>query len=451
MRKVLNTVLFIALVINLYSQSFRKAPYLLYPGHNNQMLIVWQLSATDSCILSYGTDITYSDSTIVTKEADISHRHIILLDSLVPGTKYYYKVKCGTTYKYGNFYTGPADSVDKVSFYAYGDTRTYPDAHDKVAARILSSISQDPQSQTLVLVSGDLVSDGDNETDWDNEFFNPQYTNIQKLLATLPYLATMGNHEEQGILFKKYFPYPMYRGNCYYSFNYGPMHITVIDQYTDYGVGSLQYNWLVNDLSTSTKKWKIIMLHEPGWSAGGHSNNLEVQQLIQPLCEKYGVQMVIAGHNHYYARAMVNGVAHITTGGGGAPLYGCFSNAENIVKCESVHHFCKLEINEDTLTFSAIRDNGTVIETFKMPSVATGVNDDGTTGISVRAINNTVYVEAGEPIKSVEAFNVTGQKVFTGNFNSAKVSFTLPGPEIYFLIIRTNQGHHARKILVLKN
>jgi len=119
----------------------------------------------------------------------------------------------------------------------------------------------------------------------------------------------------------------------YYSFDYGPVHITVIDQETDYLPGSQQYNWIVNDLSATDKLWKIAVFHKPGWSAGGgHSNSKNVQNYLQPLFEKYGVSFAICGHNHYYSRAVINGVQHITTGGGGMILTDCKKSAETLKK-----------------------------------------------------------------------------------------------------------------------
>ena len=76
------------------------------------------------------------------------------------------------------------------------------------------------------------------------------------------------------------------------------------------------------------------------------------------------MQFVIGGHNHYYARAVVDGVEHITAGGGGAPLYNPDPNYPNIVICDTSHNFCKLQIDHDTLHYSAIRDDGSVIESF---------------------------------------------------------------------------------------
>jgi len=116
----------------------------------------------------------------------------------------------------------------------------------------------------------------------------------------------------------------------------------------------------------TTKPWKIIIFHEPGWSAGGHGNNSVVQDNIQPLCETYGVDIVFAGHNHYYARADVNGIQHITTGGGGAPLYTPDSSYPYVVAAEETLHFCEIEIHGETLYLTARDTEGSVIDAFSL-------------------------------------------------------------------------------------
>jgi hypothetical protein len=145
------------------------------------------------------------------------------------------------------------------------------------------------------------------------------------------------------------------------------VHVAVLDQYTAYTPGSAQFSWLENDLATTTKPWKIILLHEPGWTAypvsGGHSNNLNVQNVIQPLCLKYDVQLVISAHNHYYSRADVHNVMHITTAGGGAPQY-TPAPQENVVIFDKSYHFCQFDIDDTKLRLTAKRSNGSVIETF---------------------------------------------------------------------------------------
>ncbi|MBT8387708.1 MAG: T9SS type A sorting domain-containing protein, partial [Ignavibacteria bacterium] len=147
-----------------------------------------------------------------------------------------------------------------------------------------------------------------------------------------------------------------------------------------YGPGSAQLTWLENDLAASTKPWKFIYLHEPGWSAGGHGNEIPVQLYIQPLCEQYGVPIVFGGHNHYYARAVVNGVQHITTGGGGAPLYLPDPSYPNIVTATRANHFCTIAIDDGLLSFKAIKPDGTLIDSFttagyNFPPVITSLPD----------------------------------------------------------------------------
>jgi hypothetical protein len=85
------------------------------------------------------------------------------------------------------------------------------------------------------------------------------------------------------------------------------------------------------------------------------------------------VSVVFGGHNHYYARAVVQGVHHITTGGGGAPLYSPNRSAPNIVAAASVNHFCTVDIDGSRLHVRALRPNGTLIDSFSVVQQPTPV------------------------------------------------------------------------------
>ena len=98
-----------------------------------------------------------------------------------------------------------------------------------------------------------------------------------------------------------------------------------------------------------------------------------MQNYIQPLCEEYGVPIVLGGHNHYYARAEVNNIQHITTGGGGAPLYQPDTSYPNIVTATMANHFCAVEINKDTLKLRAITPDGEIIDSFSVVHTSVGV------------------------------------------------------------------------------
>jgi hypothetical protein len=354
------------------SASFAKGPYLIYPGDNSEMDVHWQLTDTDSSLIEWGLDTTYSGESMITVEYGGSHQHTHTISDLTPGTKYYYRVSVNATnqsyQQTGSFTAAPASQTEYVKFLVYGDTRSFPSDHDTVAAGMISLIASDPSYQTILLAAGDLVNAGRNEASWTNEFFDPTYTNIQGVLANFAYQSCVGNHELNGTdgdLFDTYFPYPYVSGH-YWSFDYGPVHVAVVDQYVDYSEGSVQLAWLEADLAATDKLWKFILFHEPGWSAGGHENNTDAQTYIQPLCEQYGVAIVFAGHNHYYARAKVNGVQHITTGGGGAPLHAPDPEYPNLRETASLHHYCKVDISKNVLKYEAVEPDGTVIDSFKV-------------------------------------------------------------------------------------
>ncbi len=344
----------------------RKAPHLIYPGVNTEMDVHWQLYATEDCVVEWGPDTTYALGRVTSVEYGFDHQHSLTISDLTPGETYCYLVTAGTEVCAGTFRAAPDDSAPRVKFLAYGDTRSYPADHDSVAQAVVDAYASDPEYQTLILHAGDFVNDGNLETQWDEQFFDPFYTGIQALLRTVPLQAAMGNHEGDGILFQKYFPYP-FVADRYWSFDYGPCHFTMVDQYVSYETGSPQLTWIESDLAATTKPWKFICLHEPGWSSGGgHENEIPVQDYIQPLCEQYEVAIVFGGHNHYYARASVSGTEHLTTGGGGAPLRPPGTGYPFVVVTASEFHFCKVEVDGAMLACEVVTPDGAVIDSFAL-------------------------------------------------------------------------------------
>ncbi len=346
----------------------RKQPYLIYPGQPGQMQVLWQLAGTDTCRLAWGTDTTCALDSERTVEYGTDHQHTYTITGLAPATKYYFReTNEGYAYR-GSFTSAPAPEAARVKFFAYGDTRSTPSEHDLVAQAMIATFTADPGYQTMTLQMGDYATQGGVELYWTSDLFHPAYPNLHLLLASLAYQGVMGNHEvATPVLFTKYLPYPWVAGR-YWSFDYGPAHFAMVDQYTAWGPGSAQLQWLANDLATTTKLWKFVVLHEPGWSSGNaHPNNPAVQAYIQPLCQQYDVAILFAGHNHNYCRAVVNGVQHITTGGGGAPPESPLPGQPNVVIAAGGGHFCKIAIDGGVLSFQAIRvAGGTVIDSFTL-------------------------------------------------------------------------------------
>jgi hypothetical protein len=329
------------------------------------MKVVWQLDETLPATVEWGPDLHYALGSAASAEIGPDHLHAYTIGHLTPGAHYDYRVIAGTACSAGTFYA-PPDTATSLKFFAYGDTRNGIGTNDTIASQLIAAYTADPAFQTFNVDVGDLVSEGDVESAWTDQFFDPHYPHLRTVLSNLAFLPVMGNHEGSGGLFARYFPMPFVHSR-YWSFDYGPAHVVMLDQYVPFGAGSAQYAWLNNDLAASPKKWKFIVLHEPGWSAGGgHSNNETVQKDIQPLAEQYGLAIVFGGHNHYYARAVVNGVQHLTVGGGGAPLYTPNPQAPQVVAARSAYSFAQIVIRGDILTGTVVEADGKLIETFTM-------------------------------------------------------------------------------------
>lgn len=345
-------------------RAVEKEPYLLFTGKNSEMTVMWQLKFSQSCTIRWGKTTAYEMGSSTTTEYGSDHQHKKTIKNLTPNTLYYYTIAgIGS----GSFRTAPEANATKTRFITYGDTRTNPDDHNSVTTQILKRVKEEPSLQTVIFFSGDYVSSGSSEKDWKKHFFSKAQLSIMELHANVPNVGAIGNHEGIGgsPVLKKYYPFPHVDGH-YWAFDYGPVRVFVIDQYTQaYSPGSKQYNWLQSELAASTKNWNIALFHSPGYSAAGrHVNNSDVQNYLQPLFEEYEVDFVINGDNHYYSRAEVNGVTHITTGGGGAPLYTPDSTNAFVVKSDKSHHFCEFQIDGDSATVLARRADGTIIEKF---------------------------------------------------------------------------------------
>ena len=130
---LINLVVFFTLQTNIYSQSkldtlniMRKGPYLIFNGNNTEMQVLWQLRKSEICSIKWGNDTLLSLGNKNTSEYGNDHQHKYLLTNLKPGNKYYYQIKVNNNIFNGSFHSAPPKNSDKVNFFAYGDTRTYP-------------------------------------------------------------------------------------------------------------------------------------------------------------------------------------------------------------------------------------------------------------------------------------------------------------------------------------
>ncbi|MCU0723205.1 MAG: metallophosphoesterase, partial [Planctomycetes bacterium] len=281
----------------------------------------------------------------------------------------HYRVAVDAETRTGSFLAAPPSGASSVSFCAFGDTRTQVAEFDGLCARMGAEIDASPSTrQTLVVHAGDWISLGDSESGWDGEFFSSAAPNARNLMSRVPIMGCRGNHEQTGALLRSYWPYAYADASGFWhSFDYGPVHFTVIDQYAAYADPSAQYAWIANDLAASGKRWKVALFHEPAWSAGGgHPNNTTTQTELEPLFRSAGVRLILAGHNHYYARCSVGGIQHLTVGGGGAPLHIPDPLSADLVTAASAYSFARFDVAGPTLTATVLDSSGAPLDGFTL-------------------------------------------------------------------------------------
>ncbi len=292
------------------------------------------------------------------------------LRKLEPGTEYFYQAEMdGTRTRPRTFRTFPRET-GTVRFVAYGDSRSNPRVHQALASRFGRGAPQ------FLLHTGDLVRDGRLYDLWSKEFFDP----LAGVIERVPFFPAIGNHEENGLNYLDYFH--ALTNKFYYSFDAGPVHVLVLDYYSE-ATYTEQYRYATNDLATTRAPWKIVMVHMPVFNIGGYGTGWGHSDFL-PLFHRAHVDLVICGHSHLYERfrPVVSRrgeagwpITFIVTGGGGAEFHPSHDHPALRVG-ESVNHFLEFEVTPDTLRAKAIRLNGTLLDSFEWKKTDGRLPDD---------------------------------------------------------------------------
>jgi predicted MPP superfamily phosphohydrolase len=282
--------------------------------------------------------------------------HQVELTGLEPGTAYHYDLR-----KYGidalvSFTTAPLGDKP-YSFIVFGDTRTRHDVHRRVVEHILA---EKPQ---FVINTGDLVSNGLNPSDWDRFF------EIEKdLLRRAAYYPVLGNHERDAPVFSRYFTFP--GGNSYhYSFDWGSAHFVGLDsdQFLSPQFAEMQ-DWLQADLKRTKKPLVFVYFHHPLYSAVEKRTDsaARLAEKLEPILLAGGVTAVFNGHDHNYQHHVKDGLHHIVTGGGGAPLYDVVPIPGLTVKVAKTENYVRLHVEGVTAHVEAVDIQGNTLDSFDL-------------------------------------------------------------------------------------
>ncbi|HYY39683.1 MAG TPA: metallophosphoesterase, partial [Nitrososphaera sp.] len=95
----------------------------------------------------------------------------------------------------------------------------------------------------------------------------------------------------------------------YYTHRIGNVFVLVMSPYVPDDEGSDQYKFVEESLksasSDSSIDWIIVAMHEQMYGSPTNQvrhEELDLRDAYHPLFQKYGVDLVLYGHNHYYER-----------------------------------------------------------------------------------------------------------------------------------------------------
>jgi acid phosphatase type 7 len=352
-----------AVCIDISAQNLTRGPYMQSPG-TSSIIIRWRTDVPTDSRVNYGTD-PLQQMPFFADDATVTTEHIVKLTGLSPKTKYYYTIGSISQSLKGpsqqmHFTTAPDPLINTpVRFWAIGDfghgnywQQLVRDAYvDFVAAS-----SERPADFQMWL--GDNVYQDGTDYEYSTKVFDSIY-GYYHIFQNLPFVSTSGNHDYNSIcpwqnsggaptLCTKdpnthTGPYlnlisPPVNGELggvpsglklFYSFDYGDIHFICLN--SELGSHTAAYNWtgvlnsdtnftspmlewLKADLAATTKKWKIAYWHQCPYS--GQNNFTEAVQIFciatrehfNPILEKYGVDLVLTGHDHNYQRSyLING------------------------------------------------------------------------------------------------------------------------------------------------
>jgi len=287
-----------------------------------------------------------------------------------------------------------------------------------------------------VFITGDLVYGRGRAAEYRTVFFPFYNSEAVPLLRRVPFLGVPGNHDVPFANYPDaaaYFAYwsqplngpalkagdrsaaPVVPGlhdavvaasgaafprMASFSFDYGKVHWTVLDSnaYTDWESPTLKA-WLEADLKAAkAATWRIVALHHPLFQSSRTHFDDQWMRPISPVLEKYGVDLVLAGHVHNYQRSAplrfrptriglrgrpvegeftvdeafdgqrithARGIIHIVTGAGGAELYDLWQTEARVswqlwtrILRSDTHSFTVLDVAARTLKLRQLDAQG---------------------------------------------------------------------------------------------
>ena len=373
--------------------------------------VTWYDTSSEADVLHFGG----KDYTAEVKQASKTGYYVnhVDLSGLTASTEYAYSISSGdkTTKEYS--YTTPAFGSESFSFAAVGDPQLYYSSLESNVegwTKTVSEITSDGVPYSFLFSLGDQINeyyaaDGSNlnkvETEYSGFFRNENLHSIA--LATL-----VGNHDNgnNSTLYTEHFQMPGVtgygqnrEGDGDYAFTYGGVQFMVLNtsnlsiaEHKEFLEKTLAENQDAN--------WNVVCFHKSMYSVASHVTESDIVTLrtgLSPIFRQLGIDVVLQGHDHVYARSYImggqdgmtadekrtedgkalqdiyapDGVQYVTlNSGSGSKFYNITGEAFTytaVQNQEKVPNYSSISVTPDTFTVTTYRTNDqSVVDTFTL-------------------------------------------------------------------------------------
>lgn len=334
-------------------------------------------------------------------ENGLAHHHLLRFDDLEPGAAYSYRVEGPDGWSgWIDFRTARDENAPFQMIY-FGDMQNQI---AELGARVARQALRHASSPALIASAGDLVSSRDDMIH-DDEWAEWWGTGGMDY-AAIPHLPAPGNHEyvpgetaegERVRVLGAHWPVQFalpdngaegVEATSYYIDHQGVRFI-IADATAAIDLGGLdsQTDWIRRTASEAPGDWTIVVMHQPIITCARPENTDPIHDAWKPVFEETGVDLVLQGHDHCYARwsnvdaprregddpVAQDGPVYMVSVAG-AKMYGLNTRVANEADrwAEATQLYQILDITPEAISVRAYSAQGALYDAFELRREADG-------------------------------------------------------------------------------
>ena len=315
-------------------------------------------------------EIVYTDTT----EEVAQYACSVIIKDLEINTNYAYRVGDGKDWSPWYTFTTAEKRKYNFTMVYLGDPQW---GYKTYLPRLYDEAVKTVPDAALWYVAGDLVDYPYEDWQWDAYF-----EGAEKVFANYPHIMAVGNHAYLWAYRTKRDTLPAtWRPHVTQPEN-GPEGLEETCYYVDYqGVRLIVLNgnehleeqseWLKKVLKKNKNRWTVVGIHQGFYPCGWERDYPHYRELFMPLFEKYGVQLVMQGHDHAYTRTYPlkqgeimddpsKGVSYVISVSGSKmyPIKSKFDSLYVTKGVEGQQYFQTIDFSKDSLVYKSFTMTG---------------------------------------------------------------------------------------------